>query len=120
MKPFKRPATLLLFLAGLIGLPVAKADILRLRDGRMFTGEFLGATRDQIWFQSDSPVNLIGPIAYAVVQVESLTFGPVSKQSNTAQSAAPSYNRTNLRNPVDVILVALARESQKTDRSPDQ
>jgi hypothetical protein len=125
MKPFKRSASgrvlsILLFLVGLIGLPMAKADILRLRDGRMFTGEFLGATKDQIWFQADSPVNMIGPTAYAVVQVESLTFGPAQKQSNTAHAMDPACNATNCRNPFDAILMALARESQKTYRPSDQ
>jgi hypothetical protein len=117
-------AFILLFLAGLIGLPTAKADILRLRDGRMFTGEFLGATKDQIWFQSDSPVNIIGPTAYAIVQVESLTFGPAVKQSGAAKSIAPACNAMNCRNPVDAILMVLARDfkkdSQKVNRQPDQ
>jgi hypothetical protein len=111
---------LLLFVVGLVGLPAAKADILRLRDGRMFTGEFLGATKDQIWFQADGSVNLIGPTAYTVAQVESVTFGPVAKQSGAAKPVTPSCNVNECRNPVDVILVALARESQKTDRPPDQ
>ncbi len=125
MKRFKRSAlrralSILLFSVGLIGVPMAKADILRLRDGRMFTGEFLGATKNQIWFQADSPVNLIGPTAYAVVQVESLTFGPVPKQSGAAQTIQPLCNAANCRNPFDAILVTLARESQKTYRPSDQ
>jgi hypothetical protein len=117
---FCRAWSILLLLVGLIGLPAAKADILRLRDGRMFTGEFLGATKDQIWFQADSTVNLIGPTAYAVAQVESVTFGPVAKQSGAAKPVSPSCNVNECRNPADVILVALARESQKINRPPDQ
>jgi len=125
MKPFKRAAfcpalSILLFLVGLIGLPVAKADILRLRDGRMFTGEFLGATKDQIWFQADSPVNIIGATAYAIVEVESLTFGPAPKQSGAARTIEPPCNATNCRNPFDAILVTRARESPKTYRPSDQ
>jgi hypothetical protein len=116
---FWRAWSLLLLLVVLVGLPAAKADILRLRDGRMFTGEFLGATKDQIWFQADGAVNLIGPTAYAVTQVESVTFGPVATQSGAVQRVTPSCNVTGCRNPVDVILVALARESQKTNRPPD-
>ena len=53
--PIGRALSILLFLIVLIGMPVAKADILRLRDGRMFTGQFLGATKEQIWFQADTP-----------------------------------------------------------------
>lgn len=121
MKAFKRTApyralSILLFLVGLAGVPSAKADILRLRDGRMFTGEFLGATKDQIWFQADSSVNIIGPTAYAVIQVESLTFGPAPRQSDAGRRSC----NANCRNPLDAILVALARESQKTYRPPDQ
>jgi|HubBroStandDraft_2_1064218.scaffolds.fasta_scaffold615282_2 hypothetical protein len=118
--PISRAFSILFLLIVLIGMPAAKADILRLRDGRMFTGQFLGATKEQIWFQSDAPANMIGPTAYSVVQVESLTFGPAEKQSGAAKTAPPSCIATVCRNPVDVILVALARESQKINRPPDQ
>ena len=67
-------------LLGAIAL-TARADILRLRDGRMFTGNFLGATRSEIWFQQDTPGQFMGTSAYPVDQVESLTFGPVARQS---------------------------------------
>ncbi len=112
MNRFRR--AVLLCVIVLVGLPVAKADILRLRDGRMLTGEFLGATKEQIWFQTDAAVNLIGPTVYSVAQVESVTFGPAEKQSNAMILPKDS------RNAVDVILVTLARESQKANRSPDQ
>ncbi|MBZ5604090.1 MAG: hypothetical protein LAO79_17460 [Acidobacteriia bacterium] len=71
---------LALLIVVLIG--AARADILRLRDGRMFTGNFLGATRTEIWFQHDTPGDFIGTAAYPVDQVESLTFGPAMRQSN--------------------------------------
>lgn len=115
-----RAWSILLFVVGLIGVPAARADILRLRDGRMFTGEFLGATKDQIWFQADTPANMIGPTAYSVVQVESLTFGPVAKQSQAVVTPHSHSARVDGRNAVDVILVTLARESQKANRPPDQ
>jgi len=75
---------ILLTLASLI----AKADILRLRDGRMFTGNFLGATRTEIWFQRDAPGDFIGTGAYPIEQVESLTFGPAERQSSAKSTAA--------------------------------
>ncbi len=78
--------SILLVMAGLIAIGTAHADILRLRDGRMLTGEFLGATRDQIWFQADAPAGIVGPAAYATAQVESLTFGPGASQSKAAAS----------------------------------
>lgn len=58
-----------------------RADILRLRDGRMITGQFLGATRSEIWFKCDAPGDVLGATAYPVEQVESVTFGPAPKQS---------------------------------------
>jgi hypothetical protein len=70
-----------LSLLGLICVTL-RADILRLRDGRMVTGNFLGATRTEIWFQRDTPGDIIGAAAYPVEQVESLTFGPAMRQSN--------------------------------------
>jgi hypothetical protein len=126
MNAFKRAASfrawsVILFV---LILPAAKADILRLRDGRMFTGEFLGATKDQIWFQGDAPGNIISPAAYSVAQVESLTFGPAEKQSKAApvpQAVVPIHRAgADCRNAVDAILVTLARESQKINRPPDQ
>src|SRR5262249_53457118 len=70
-----------LFLVGLVCL-TAKADILRLRDGRMITGSFLGATRTEIWFQRDTPGDVISTGAYPIEQVESLTFGPAVRQAS--------------------------------------
>jgi len=83
-----------LFLVGLVCL-TARADILRLRDGRLFTGNFLGATRTEIWFQPDTPGELIGAAAYTVAQVESVTFGPVSRQSNSDTQDAVAVKPAN-------------------------
>src|SRR5258708_13624025 len=55
---------------------VASADTLRLRDGRTLSGQFLGASRSEIWFQRDVPGEVLGKEAFPVMQVESLTFGP--------------------------------------------
>ena len=75
-----------------------RADILRLRDGRMFTGSFLGATRTEIWFQNETPGDYLGAAAYPVEQVESLTFGPAARQSKTAlETSAAEVRRTNIR-----------------------
>src|ERR1700680_4891432 len=52
------------------------ADTLKLRDGRVLSGQFLGATRSEIWFQRDVPGEVLGKEAFPVMQVESLTFGP--------------------------------------------
>src|SRR5258705_3682753 len=66
----------------------ARADVLKLRDGRTVPGQFLGATRTEIWFQRDAPGEVIGTMAYPIVQVESLTFAPDARGSVKSQGAA--------------------------------
>src|ERR1700674_793435 len=65
-----------------------RADTLRLRDGRTLSGQFLGATRAEIWFQRDVPGEVLGKEAFPVLQVESLTFGP-SAQTGTGHFKNP-------------------------------
>jgi hypothetical protein len=76
-----------LFLTGLICM-VASADTLRLRDGRTLSGQFLGASRSEIWFQRDVPGEVLGKEAFPVMQVESLTFGP-NAQTGSAHFKNP-------------------------------
>ena len=54
----------------------ARGDVLKLRDGRTLAGQFLGATRAEIWFQRDMPGEVLGKEAFPILQVESLSFGP--------------------------------------------
>ena len=82
-----------LFLIAVICVTL-RADILRLRDGRMITGQFLGATRTEIWFKGDSPGDIVGATAYPVEQVESLTFGPTPKQSKAAHPVRKAAARS--------------------------
>jgi len=82
--------SMLKFLAIALLATALRADILRLRDGRMVTGNFLGATRTEIWFQNDAPGDFLGARAYPVEQVESLTFGPAAKQSNADKTGDKS------------------------------
>ena len=98
--------SILLVMVGLIGMTALKADILRLRDGRILTGDFLGATKDQIWFQADAPVGIVGPAAYSTAQVESLTFGPEMKQSGAGANVAARPKKGYTRG---------SREPQKTE-----
>jgi hypothetical protein len=67
-----------LFQLALVGMMciAGRADSLKLRDGRTLSGQFLGATRAEIWFQRDVPGEVLGKEAFPVMQVESLTFGP--------------------------------------------
>ncbi|HLH39050.1 MAG TPA: hypothetical protein VKX39_07870 [Bryobacteraceae bacterium] len=64
-----------LFFLGMVCITL-RADILRLRDGRMITGQFMGATQTEIWFKAETPGEAFGAAAYRVEEVESLTFGP--------------------------------------------
>jgi len=77
-----------LFQLALIGLMciAARGDTLKLRDGRTLSGQFLGATRAEIWFQRDVPGEVLGKEAFPVMQVESLTFGP---NAQAGKSSAP-------------------------------
>jgi len=82
------------FLLGLLsvtGLAVlsVQADTLRLRDGRVVTGTFQSANRDEIRFQRDA-----GPTdRYDIGSVDTITFGNGSyNNSNTYNSDQPGRN----------------------------
>jgi hypothetical protein len=72
----------------------ASADTLRLRDGRILSGQFLGATRSEIWFQRDVPGEVLGKEAFPVMQVESLTFGPTAQAAISPRSPRPAAAST--------------------------
>ncbi len=67
----------------------AEADMLKLRDGRTVAGQFLGATRTEIWFQRDVPGEGMGTMAYPIAQVESLTFGSDARQGSSSSVVDP-------------------------------
>src|SRR5260370_38841407 len=73
----------------------ARADVLKLRDGRTIPGQFLGATRTEIWFQRDAPGEVINTMAYPIVHEESLTFGLNARQSVKAQDAVKKSTPLN-------------------------
>jgi hypothetical protein len=52
------------------------ADTLKLRDGRSLTGQFVGATRSEVWFQADNQGEFSGVMAFPVAQVASVAFEP--------------------------------------------
>ena len=93
-------STLRLFLVGLVAF-AAKADMLKLRDGRMFTGQFLGATKTEIWFQRDPPSDILATQAFPIAQIESLIFGPDVRQSSTQRiySCKPIFSPAMLLIP---------------------
>jgi hypothetical protein len=88
---------------------IASADTLRLRDGRILSGQFLGATRSEIWFQRDVPGEVLGKEAFPVMQVESLTFGP------TAQAAiSPASPQRPLRPAASSTPAPTALKAQRS------
>jgi len=66
---------------------VAFGDTLKLRDGRSIPGQFLGATRTEIWFQRDLPGEVMGTMAYPIASVESLTFGSDTRGSAKSETS---------------------------------
>jgi hypothetical protein len=52
------------------------ADTLKLRNGRSVTGQFVGATRSEVWFQADNQAEFTGVLAFPVAQVASVAFDP--------------------------------------------
>ena len=78
MKQFR---VLMLFV---LTLAAARADVLRLRDGSVLVGNYVGGTQTEVWFQR-SPA---GAEAFPLFAVESLKFGGVL-------GFAPSYQPGN-------------------------
>ena len=104
---------LTLMLAGMVFVAAAKADVLRLRDGRMFTGHFLGATQTEIWFQQDMPGAIPGTEGYPVADVESLTFGPDIKQSDANANPQRGAHKTAAAARQATVHPAVYRDSVK-------
>jgi hypothetical protein len=96
----------------------ASADVLKLRDGRAIPGQFLGATRTEIWFQRDVPGEVINTMAYPIVHVESLTFGVDARQSIKAEGAAKKASPLGCSESQGIFtLTAWHTSPCKTDRS---
>ncbi|HEY4359322.1 MAG TPA: hypothetical protein VGN17_00035 [Bryobacteraceae bacterium] len=72
---FLRTAVLLGMLASLV-----QADTLRLRDGTVITGNYVGGSQNEIWFQRGPA----GAEAFPLFMVESVRFG------NLIGSSAPN------------------------------
>src|SRR5260370_42496603 len=85
-----------LSICGLVVFSI-QADTLRLRDGRVITGTFQSATRDEVRFQRDG-----GPTdRYDVGSVDSITFGnggnnPVGRADRYRDRNYNDRNENNL------------------------
>jgi hypothetical protein len=75
-------------LALLLCVFALNADSLKLRDGRTYDGQFLGATRSEIWFQRDGEHDFMGTLVVPVGQVEALTFSPSSESARVKPPAS--------------------------------
>src|SRR5260370_32138474 len=81
-----------LSICGLVVFSI-QADTLRLRDGRVITGTFQSATRDEIRFQRDG-----GPTdRYDVGSVDSITFGNNGNNNSDAYPNDQPGRRDNSR-----------------------
>jgi hypothetical protein len=65
------------------------ADTLQLRDGRTLTGQFVGATRVQVWFQQDGQAETAGPAVFPVAQVVSVGFDPAGSPLGPSAELKP-------------------------------
>lgn len=83
---FLRVTLLLAFL-----IPVARADTLRLRDGTVITGTYVGGSQTEIWFQRGPS----GAQAFPLYTIESVRFGNLMGSS---EPMLPSQGVLNLRN----------------------
>ena len=85
-KMFLRCAIASLVFAG-VGLG---ADTLQLRDGQTITGQFIGATRTEIWFQREGQAEAAAPVAIPIGQITSLAFEPAVKPSGLSSRLKPA------------------------------
>jgi hypothetical protein len=88
MKYFLRAATLLSVLASF-----AHADTLRLRDGTVIVGSYVGGSQTEIWFQR-SPA---GAEAFPLFAVEGLRFGTLMGSTAPALPAPSVLKATKAR-----------------------
>jgi hypothetical protein len=56
----------------------ARADVLRLLDGTELEGRFVGGSETEVWFQQAPWLARPATRVIPTVQVQSITFGPVS------------------------------------------
>ena len=103
MKQFR---VLMLFV---LALAAARADVLRLRDGTVLVGNYVGGTQTEVWFQR-SPA---GAEAFPLFAVESLKFGGV------LGFAPGSYQPGNARrsDPAVALRIHLVRSIRLTSQS---
>ena len=77
--------TLSLLFCSLCGL--ARADVLRLRNGTEFSGHYIGGTKTEIWFERDGMVSTTEVIPTSLV--EGLKFEPGAASPAGARRDAP-------------------------------
>jgi hypothetical protein len=87
------------------------ADTLKLRDGRSLTGQFVGATRSEVWFQADNQGEFSGVLAFPVAQVASVAFEPAllkpSGLGEVRPAERPAMNASRLMASVRAWIAAL-------------
>jgi hypothetical protein len=79
------------------------ADTLQLRDGRTITGQFIGATRTEVWFQREGQAEAAAPVAIPIGQITSLAFEPAVKPSGLSSQLKPAARAGSLVDWLAVI-----------------
>ena len=76
--------------AFLLATLVSGADTLKLRDGRVLSGQFVGATRSEVWFQADNQGEFSGVLTFPIAQIATLAFEPAVKPSGVTGGLRPA------------------------------
>ena len=71
------------------------ADTLKLRDGRVLSGQFVGATRSEVWFQADNQSEFSGVLTFPVAQIATVAFEPAVKPSGMTGGLRPAERPTS-------------------------
>ena len=95
---------------------VAHADTLRLRDGTVIIGNYVGGSQTEIWFQR-SPA---GAEAFPLFAVESLRFGNLLGSSTPSLPAPSALKSTKVRYTVAKFIRRPLPQTSNDGPPPEQ
>src|SRR5258708_2033404 len=73
---------------------VSGADTLKLRNGRVLSGQFVGATSSEACFHTDTQVEFSGVLTFPVAQIATVAFEPAVKPSGMTGGLRPAEKPT--------------------------
>ena len=83
-----------LLLCFLLTSALARADMLRLRNGIEFTGHYVGGTKTEIWFERDGMVSTMEIVPTSLVEALKFEPGSASPAATTRPETWMAYFRT--------------------------